>query len=274
MTSALDNVGAHLLGRNVSAPDPRNWQLGTFLDGGGTATPLDAALDALLAGYAGKATKAWARLVTQALDAMAPTPPVPPTPPAPPAPTPSGAVEWLDTEPVLDQGQTPHCIGDGGAQWGNTPPVDDRYTQADADVLYYACKTRDGEPGQENGSSVHTLAKELAARGRIGGYAWAANVDQVAQWVLGHGPVIFGTDWYDSMFTPDANGLIVPTGQLRGGHCYVVVGYDPATQLFKILNSWSASWGINGRAYLHYSSVRSLLATQGEALAAVELAAA
>jgi hypothetical protein len=270
--SATDNLGPHQLGRVPSAPDDRDYPLAAFL---ANDDPLDAALAVLQASHAAKATKAWAVIATARIKAMSPAPnpgPSPsPTPPTPPKPTPTGAVVWADNEPVLDQGQTGHCVGFGGAQWGNTLPIDDHFKDADGHAIYYECKIIDGEPKAENGSDVRSLAKVLKQRKRLSTYAFAGSVDEACAWVLAHGPVIVGTDWTNDMFHPDAQGFVKPTGAVAGGHCYIQVGYDPDAQVLTYLNSWGASWAQNGRFKMRKADAETLFAKQGEAAAAVEL---
>lgn len=266
--SALDNIGPHLLGRRPSPFDARDYKLQTFL----SADPLDVALATLLKSHAAVATKSYAVLANPILKGargILPTP-VPPIPPPPPAP--SGAIDWPDTDTVLDQGQTPHCVGFGGAQWGNTQPVDDHFTNKNGDDIYYACKVLDGEPGQEDGSDVRTLAKELVSLGRIDTYAFAGSIDEAIAF-LPQGALIIGSNWTNDMFNPDGNGVVRTTGGVAGGHCYVMKGYDPATDLIKFLNSWSAGWGVNGTFFIPRPAFVSLWADGGEALAAVELPA-
>jgi C1A family cysteine protease len=36
------------------------------------------------------------------------------------------------------------------------------------------------------------------------------------------------------------------TESVQGGHAILVVGYNSATQLFRVRNSWSPSWGMGG----------------------------
>ena len=144
--SASENLGSHLLGRRPSDPDSRDYQLASFL----SDDPLDAALTTLMTSRAAQATKAWAKIATARIHALEPAP-APNPGPAPPQPSPTPpvaptAVVWGDTETVLDQGQTPHCVGFGSAQWGNTLPIDDHFTDADGNAIYYECKVIDGEP--------------------------------------------------------------------------------------------------------------------------------
>ena len=258
----MPEVGSHLLGRNVSPPDARDYPLSAFLE---SADPLDINLAALLKSKSvAKATKNWAVIATERIKAMTPAP-------VPPEPSPTNPVSWSNTENVLDQGETPHCVGFAGAQWGNTLPVDDKYDNSDGHDLYYLCKVMDGEPKEENGSNSRSLAKALKQAKRLNTYAFAANVDEIIQWLLTKGPVLIGTDWYTGMFNPDSQGFIRPTGVVEGGHMYLAIGYDPATEIIEYLNSWSDDWGLNGRFYMWKNDATKVFANQGEGLVAVEL---
>lgn len=256
-----------LLGRIPSTIDPRDYPLDAFLSGG---DDLDAALAALLKSWEGRATKKWAEIITARVKSLVPAP-------TPPAPQPV-VTTWLDDDdPVLDQGDTGHCVGFGGTDWLNALPVDDHQPNQYGHDLYYLCKIEDGEPNAENGSTVRSLAKVLQNQGHLKTYAWASTVGEVQAFVASQGPVIFGTDWTQAMFNPDENGIITPTGPVAGGHCYLCVGYDPVSNLFEFLNSWGASWAKNGRFFMHADDVKILLAgidSRGEACAGVEVAAA
>lgn len=257
----MPEIGPQLLGRNVSPPDSRDYPLSAFLE---STDPLDTTLAALLKSTSvAKATKNWAVVATARIKEITPTPT--------PTPVPTVSVTWKNTEPVLDQGQTGHCVGFAGAQWGNTLPINDKFDNADGHSFYYSCKVFDGEPRQENGSTSRSLAKTLKAAGRLNTYAFAATVDEAVQWIMTKGPVLFGTDWYSGMFNPDALGIVKPTGIVEGGHEYLAIGYNPTTEIISYLNSWSDQWGDNGRFHMYKSDVIKVFANQGEGLVAVEL---
>jgi hypothetical protein len=255
--SANDNLGPHLLGRWPSTPDDRNFTA-RFL---ATATPLDIALQKLLASRSvAQATKDFGMEVVRVLEQQ------PPPPPPPPSQGP-----WSSYE-VLDQGQTPHCVGFGGAGFLECAPVADvGITNATGDAIYGECKVIDGEPGAEDGSSVHSLATALANRKRISAYGWAASAHECADWVTAKGPVVIGSDWYNGMFTPDSKGVVSLTGGIAGGHCYFMRWYDAASNLFQFQNSWGKSWGVAGNFFMHFADLDQLLKAQGEALVAIEL---
>jgi hypothetical protein len=271
-TSAADNLGAHLLGRVPSTPDARDFKIEMLL----STDPADVILSKLLASKSvAQATKDWAAFWTPALKTIGGKP-IPP-------PTPSGSKLWADAEVVLDQGQTPHCGGFGGCQFGNTDPVDDKYGNPDGEKLYYEAKVIDGEPNQENGTSVRSVVQALVNRGRVGTYAFSTNIETLKKFVLTNGPIMVGSDWLDGMFTPDANGYVVPTGNVAGGHFYLLRGFLPAIpspqgvpfvvkeDTFAFLNSWGPNWAASGYFYMTVKDFASVFANGGEACAAVEL---
>lgn len=261
-----DTIGPHLLGWVAPKPDKRDWQLSEFLDVGVTTAgdDLARALAALLSGKgAAQVTKDFAKAVTSHVRNLELS--------VGPAPPPVHAVLWADSDEVLDQGQTGHCTGFSAAQFGNTNPVDDHFTNQDGHDIYYEAKVIDGEPRAENGSSIHSVAKVLKNRGRVAAYAWATNLNDIKAWVQSKGPVIVGTDWMNDMFNPDANGFITPTGGYAGGHAYNIVGWDD-TDNITFLNSWNKSWGKNGRFFMTATNFQTLVNTSGfEACAVVEL---
>jgi hypothetical protein len=179
------------------------------------------------------------------------------------------APAWVD--PIqLDQGQTGHCVGFGWAGWGDATPVQDTFQNADGDAIYYECKVIDGEPLAEDGSNVRSGAKAMQNRGRLTAYAFATNTAQIDEW-FNHGPVVFGSDWYHDMFTPDPAGTVHATGAIDGGHCYL--GLDdlaPAEDAYLCQNSWG-DWGpLHGRFKISKADMAMLLASGGEACLAAE----
>jgi hypothetical protein len=264
-------LGPHLLGRLPTTPDPRDFTIAMVKD----ASPLDLAYQHLMVSHAAKATKEWATAAMPILEpGWTPTPAPSPTPT--PTPTPTTDVHWADPDKVLDQGNTGHCGGFGGCQWGNTLPVDDAYTNADGDALYYEAVSIGGAPGSENGVESRWVAQALQARKRLSTYAFAKTTDEVTDWLRTKGPVMVGTDWTNDMFQPTSDGYIVPTGGVAGGHFWVLTDHYPDAQAYGMLNSWSDSWGAKGRAEIYISDFEKLLkglSYPGDAIVSPELAA-
>jgi C1A family cysteine protease len=153
----------------------------------------------------------------------------------------------------------------------NELPVDDHVPNAKGTEIYNLCKAIDND-GQD-GSTIRTLAKVLQNLGLLKTYAFASTIEEVKQFVLTQGPICWGIGWTHSMFFPDANGLVVPSGPDVGGHAITEVGYDPTTDLHELLNHWGPKWSLNGRFYMTSSALADRLANGGEAMAAVEIGA-
>jgi len=274
MALALDNLGPHLLGRVPSALDARDWQMADFLLPEPDDSLLTKSVEEVLAEQTYFAS--WPGILIfwhWARHHQPPPPGPPPTPPPapPPAPGPGDTPHWED-KIQLDQGQTNHCVGFGWAAWGDAAPVEDSYQNPDGHAIYYECKQIDGQPAEENGSSVRSGAKAMQARGRLGAYVFAATVDELKQWVTSHGTVVIGSDWTIDMFAPDEDGLVRPTGPIRGGHCYLLIGYNPQNDRFEFENSWGPAWGKNGRFFMTADDFDQLaMQGGGEACAGLEL---
>ena len=74
-------------------------------------------------------------------------------------------------------------------------------------------------------------------------------------------PISFGM----TVFSSFMSGYVAATGKVPmpnfqteqqvGGHALTIVGYDDDTKLFKIVNSWSDSWGDKGFCYMPYDLI-------------------
>lgn len=173
---------------------------------------------------------------------------------------------------VLNQGQTSQCVGYAWAAWLGGSPVRTR-TVSPSDI-YHAAQLIDEWPGEDyDGTSVRAGSKVLAGQGRIGEYVWASHAAELRDWILGRSGAVIGINWYDQMFTPDANGYIHPGGSIAGGHAIYVYGYSTKRAAFRLQNSWGLDWGVNGRCWLKMQDMATLLNEQGEACGAIEVSA-
>lgn len=100
----------------------------------------------------------------------------------------------------------------------------------------------DGEwPPDDTGSSGLASAKAAAKLGIGGEYRHVFNgADEVVQLIQDGMVVSVGTWWYDDMFTPNAQGVIEPTGAKAGGHQYAARGYDARRDLVLIRCWWGS----------------------------------
>jgi hypothetical protein len=135
----------------------------------------------------------------------------------------------------------------------------------------YSKATRiDGVPGEyppdDTGSSGLAVAKVVKRLGLIGRYGHAFTVRGLLH-ALQYQPVIVGVSWYEGFDRPDGYGVIKVSGQVRGGHEFVIRGYEHGhTDRDSYLladNSWGPEWGVDGSMRLSiytWSQLREQLA--------------
>lgn len=182
--------------------------------------------------------------------------------------------------PVLNQGQVGSCTGNAGIGAIYTSPfVAEQYpvfqpTEDGALALYSSAEEIDGSghyPPTDVGSSGLSVAKALKNVGMISGYQHTFTLQDALK-ALTQYPVITGTNWYQGMFTPDADGRVHPTGALVGGHEYEAYKIDVDNGRIYFYNSWGTEWGVNGTFYMTWADYASLLAKNGDVTILLPLA--
>jgi hypothetical protein len=176
---------------------------------------------------------------------------------------------------IFNQGNVGSCTGNAMAGALNTAPLHKPKTpdlkEADAVALYSLATRLDSisgtYPPQDTGSSGLAVAKAAKQEGHITAYHHAFSIEEALS-ALQSKPVITGTEWFDGFDHPDANGLVVIAGEVRGGHEYVAVGFELAGTLDESLvifdNSWGTAWGKTGKFSYTVATWRQLLANQGD----------
>jgi len=162
---------------------------------------------------------------------------------------------WAFRTEVLDQGETGSCVGHAWKHFMICAPLcSSAKREPSAFALYdEACKLdeftdNDDDIEREIGTTVRAGAEAMKARGLVKQYLWARSLDEVIRWLLLKGPVVMGTDWYTSMFEPDAQGVvrITPTARVAGGHAYLLRKVDLRRGLLWGPQSWGPKEGVNG----------------------------
>lgn len=202
-------------------------------------------------------------------------------------------VEWpvrirpLDQDlPVLFQGHsfngTGSCTGNSGTgdeasdATGRTGQTTDALSGAVLDEQYalqlYADATAVDDyqgtfPAEDTGSDGLSIAKVLKARGLISSYTHILSYD-AALTAIQNGPFITGTNWYQGMFNPDADGVvrIAEDDQVAGGHEYLVIGRAmiQGRLMWKFRNSWGSGFADGGDFYMEDPTYRRLLSEDGD----------
>lgn len=171
-----------------------------------------------------------------------------------------------------NQGKRPMCVGFAWRHWLMDEPIKQKRNTIWATRIYKQAQRIDEWPGTSyDGTSVRAGAKVLKKHGYIKNYHWAFTIDTVINALLLKGPLVVGTLWYESMFTPSNEGIISVGGRHQGGHAYLLNGIDINRGLIRLKNSWGRSWGLHGLAYISIDDFTRLLHEDGSCCTAVEI---
>ena len=152
-------------------------------------------------------------------------------------------------------------------------------------AVYDRAELVDQWPGTNyDGTSVRAGAVVVKERGFVSEYQRISTFGEFIHFLrlpvaAGGGPILIRVDWTEDMFAvvylPDALGegrwIIVPTGAQAGGHAIPVNGVSVPRQIFRLLNSWGTSWGINGQLRSVSDMEDLLFARGGDAWRYVEV---
>ena len=184
------------------------------------------------------------------------------------------SIRWTRRCPILDQKSLGSCVGNAGAGWLGT---DNKWRQgnpaikeADAVQLYSEATHLDADkaeayPPTDCGSSGLGLAKALKTRSDVSAYHHAFSL-QAALTALQSGPVPIGISWREASFQPAKDGKLSIAGPVAGGHEVLLDEIDTSRQIAWLANSWSDTWGVEGRAYFTWADLKTLLADHGDAM--------
>lgn len=195
---------------------------------------------------------------------------------APAVPVPIKSKTWKRHGRVLNQGQMKSCTGHALAHCLNFTPLHRTgapvLRKADAIVLYSRGTMLDDFPGEyppkDEGTSGIGVCKAAVERGLIIRYEWAFGLLETLQ-VLMRQPVIIGTTWYESMFSPDYDGFVTIGGDTAGAHEYVLIGVNVKQRHVIALNSWGYGWGLGGRFRIRFDDLGMLLDDRGDVIAPI-----
>jgi hypothetical protein len=197
------------------------------------------------------------------------------------------SVRWTRNTPILDQGNLGSCTGNaidailGCSQlYAALSPEQQAAIGSEGQaVAFYSLATQlDGYPGtyppDDTGSDGPSAAKAAMQLGYLSGYQHATTIS-AAMAALEQGPVITGVNWYNNMFSPDANGLVtIPKHDtVAGGHEFLVDEIDAVRGWVGCDNSWGTSFGVGGRFYMTFATWQRLLGEQGDVTVPVPLSA-
>ena len=167
--------------------------------------------------------------------------------------------------PHLNQGTEGACVGFSWAHEGGADPIRKSVTRSTALSIYNRAKQLDAWPGTNySGTSVLAGAKAVRERGWVTEYRWAFNLNDALLALSYAGPFVLGCDWHRDMVNPGPRGYLSPTGRIIGGHAILVKAINTTYNRVTVHNSWGASWGRNGDAYLSFSDLGKLINSGAE----------
>lgn len=184
---------------------------------------------------------------------------------------------WERAVPAFNQGSLGSCTGNAVLGLIVTEP-NDRDSFADkivanqtlAVALYSRATSLDqfnGEyPPEDTGSSVLSAMKAAKEMWLIKEYRWCFGIEDVLRTLSYVGPVVIGCNWYAGFDKPNSYGQVFPTGGIRGGHAFELLGIDPDERLVWGINSWGSRWGKSGRFSIGFDDLHKLLKEDGEAV--------
>jgi hypothetical protein len=191
---------------------------------------------------------------------------------------------WSRQIPILDQGNVGSCTGNFMVGALGTDPLFGALPQGHPALdetlalkIYSAAEVLDGDgpyPPQDNGSTGPSVDQVAKTMGLIAGYTHGFSLADMLD-ALEDGPVGMGSNWYDSMDSPDSSGLVAVSANavIRGGHEFLARGKDVDSKLVHFDNSWGTGWGINGSFSMSYATVERLLGEQGDVTVPIPLSA-
>jgi Papain family cysteine protease len=187
------------------------------------------------------------------------------------------SVAWPRAVGIFDQGNLGSCCGQAAVGWlatrtatrdGVTTWEGRAVDEPLAVDVYSQATVIDPFPGtwepDDTGSDGLSVVKVLQKMGVVERYEHCFDLQSVLA-ALQLGPVLVGTVWRRDMFWPDERGLVRATGDIVGGHEYLLVEYDAQAQEVCFANSWGTGWGQHGYGRMTTGTLMLLLAEDGDA---------
>lgn len=181
------------------------------------------------------------------------------------------SVTWPRRSVIFDQGEIGSCTGNAITGAEATDSINRRGTSGliewNALDMYERITRSDRIPGSyppdDTGSTGLAACKTAKARGWISSYRHAFSLHAMLH-ALQTGPAIVGMAWLTGCDTPNSNGLISYTGDVRGGHEILCRGVDIENHWLYFDNSWGSDWGMQGSFAMTFPDFEMAMADSGD----------
>lgn len=87
---------------------------------------------------------------------------------------------------------------------------------------------------------------------KAGSSATIRDSDAMKNYVSSTGPLVAAFTVYDDFFSYTSGVYRHTTGNIAGGHCVAVMGFDDALNAWLCQNSWGSRWGMSGYFWIGY----------------------
>ena len=169
--------------------------------------------------------------------------------------------------PVLNQGSEPWCEPYTAATGRviTQPPVGQDTAWSETDLA-----TRTG--ASPNGTTTAKIEAVLLSPGAlcdagpdsgqrkpVASCQNISNLSTLKSALMAEQFVGLAVNWYESWFTPKADGTLPAPDYVAGGHIFAIVGWDDSRAALHCQNSWGTSWGVGGFFWLPFAYLDATL---------------
>lgn len=195
---------------------------------------------------------------------------------------------------ILDQGQLGSCCANelsNALKFLLTKEHQTVFQPSRLFIYYFARKIDNSDTNQDTGITIRGGMKSIATYGVCWENTWPYDITKftikpsqaaitaslpraknfqyhsvpqnllsIQQALLSGFPIVIGIQVYDSFESAEVakTGIVpmpVSTESNLGGHCVCIIGFNNATKIFKLMNSWGKLWGQQGMFTLPYNYV-------------------
>lgn len=158
---------------------------------------------------------------------------------------------WATPVPLTQDGSK--CVGFALETWERSAPSPMYNAALSGDTIFAQAYMNDGIRGPHYGTTLNAGVKVLQDAGIVKWVRYSQNPDEIRNFILNNGPVVFVSPWHYDMTYEPPDGYAIPVGPVDYWHAYecndwVSSGVDG--QSLGCINNWGSYW--NGARLGHF----------------------